>query len=284
MARAAKALGYRYIAITDHSPSQTVADGLSVERLRQRREEIEAARTAVSGIAILDATEVDIKRDGSLDYPDEALAELDFVVASVHSGWKMERAAMTERIVKAMENPWVDCIGHPTGRLIGQREPYEVDMEAVLSAAARLGVAMEINAYPDRLDLKDAHARRAKELGVKLMINTDAHSADQLELVRFGVATARRVTTAACAAAREVAPARWTGTRHVAAARWAAKREVSAAGRAAKREVSAAGRAAKCGVSAAGRAAKREVGAAGQAATRHLLRRSHYSWGGKESG
>jgi DNA polymerase (family 10) len=99
---------------------------------------------------------------------------------------------MTERIVKAMENPWVDCIGHPTGRLIGQREPYEVDMEAVLSAAARLGVAMEINAYPDRLDLKDAHARRAKELGVKLLINTDAHSADQLELVRFGVATARR--------------------------------------------------------------------------------------------
>jgi DNA polymerase (family 10) len=192
MARAAKALGYSYIAITDHSPSQTVADGLSVERLRQRREEVEAARKAVSGIGILDATEVDIKRDGSLDYPDEVLAEQDFVVASVHSGWKMERAAMTERIVKGMENPWVDCIGHPTGRLIGQREPYEVDMEAVLSAAARLGVAMEINAYPDRLDLKDAHARRAKELGVKLMINTDAHSADQLELIRFGVATARR--------------------------------------------------------------------------------------------
>jgi DNA polymerase (family 10) len=135
---------------------------------------------------------VDIKRDGSLDYPDEVLAELDFVVASVHSGWKMDRGAMTTRILKAMENPWVDCIGHPTGRLIGQREPYEVDMDEVLKAAARLGVAMEINAYPDRLDLKDVHARRAKELGVKLMINTDAHSAEQLELMCFGVATARR--------------------------------------------------------------------------------------------
>ncbi len=192
MARAAKALGYRYIAVTDHSPSQTVANGLSVERLRERRKEIAAARRAIPGIGILDATEVDIKRDGSLDYPEEVLAELDFVVASVHSGWKMERAAMTERIIKAMENPLVDGIAHPTGRLIGQREPFEVDMEAVLKAAASLGVAMEINAHPDRLDLKDVHARRAKELGVKLMINTDAHAADQLQLMHFGVATARR--------------------------------------------------------------------------------------------
>lgn len=192
MAGAAKALGYRYIAVTDHSPSQTVANGLSVERLRERRKEIAAARRAVPGIGILDATEVDIKRDGSLDYPDEVLAELDFVVASVHSGWKMERAAMTERIIRAMENPRVDGIAHPTGRLIGKREPFEVDMEAVLKAAASLGVAMEINAYPDRLDLKDVHARRAKELGVKLMINTDAHAAEQLRLMHFGVATARR--------------------------------------------------------------------------------------------
>ena len=192
LARAGKSLGYRYIAITDHSPSQTVANGLSAERLRERRVEIEAARKAAPGIAILEGAEVDIKRDGSLDYPDEVLAALDFVVASVHSGWKMERGAMTGRIIKAMENPWVDCIGHPTGRLIGQREPYEVDMEEVLQAAARLGVAMEINAYPERLDLKDVHARRAKELGVKLLIDTDAHSADQLSLMRFGVATARR--------------------------------------------------------------------------------------------
>lgn len=192
MARAGKKLGYRYIAVTDHSRSQTIADGLSIERLRERRREIESAREAVKGITILDATEVDIKRDGTLDYPVEVLAELDFVIASVHSGWKMSREAMTERITRAMENPWVDCIAHPTGRLIGQRDPFEVDMETVLRKAAKLGVAMEINAHPDRLDLKDVHARRAKELGVKLLINTDAHSADGLSLMRFGVATARR--------------------------------------------------------------------------------------------
>ena len=192
MATAAKRLGYRYIAVTDHSRSQIVANGLSVERLRERRKEIEEARKAVRGIAILDGTEVDIKRDGELDYPDEVLAERDFVIASVHSGWKMEAEAMTARIVAAMKNPWVDALGHPTGRLIGQREPYAVDMEEVLRAAASFGVAVEINAYPDRLDLKDVHARRAKELGVKLLINTDAHSADHLPLMRFGVATARR--------------------------------------------------------------------------------------------
>ncbi|HUU53631.1 MAG TPA: DNA polymerase/3'-5' exonuclease PolX [Armatimonadota bacterium] len=192
MARAAKEAGYRYLAITDHSRSQTVANGLTVERLRQRRKEIEAARKAVPGIAILEGAEVDIKRDGSLDYPDEVLAELDFVVASVHSGWKTEREAMTARIIKAMENPWVDCIGHPTGRLIGQREPYAVDLEAVLTAAARLGVAMEISSDPSRLDLRDTHARRAKELGVKLIIATDAHRAESLSLIRFGLGMARR--------------------------------------------------------------------------------------------
>ena len=121
---------------------------------------------------MLNGTEVDIKRDGSLDYPDEVLRQFDFVIASVHSGWKMEQAAMTRRIIKAMQNPWVDAIAHPTGRLIGRREPYAVDMEALLHAAAETGVAMEINAYPDRLDLKDIHARRAKQLGVKLLIDT----------------------------------------------------------------------------------------------------------------
>jgi len=192
MVRAAKDAGYEYIALTDHSPSQTVANGLKIDRLRQRREEIEAVRKAVPGIAVLEGTEVDIKRDGSLDYPDEVLAELDFVVASVHSGWRMDRDAMTDRILKAMENPWVDFIGHPTRRLIGQREPYEVDIDAVLEGAARLGVAMEISSDPNRLDLRDTHARRAKELGVKLMIVTDAHWATQFSLIRFGVAQARR--------------------------------------------------------------------------------------------
>jgi DNA polymerase (family 10) len=192
MARAAKEAGYSYVALTDHSPSQTVANGLKVDRLLKRREEIEGARKAVRGITILEGTEVDILRDGSLDYPDEILSELDYVVASVHSGWKMSRDTMTERIVRAMENPWLDCIAHPTGRLIGQREPYEVDVEAVMLAAARLGVAMEISSDPVRLDLRDVHARRAKELGVKLMIVTDAHWPRSLSLLRFGVATARR--------------------------------------------------------------------------------------------
>ncbi len=192
MARAAKEAGYEYVAIADHSPSQTVANGLKIDRLEARHKEIEAARKAVPGIDILEGSEVDIKRDGKLDYPDQVLAGLDFVVASVHSGWKTERQAMTERIIKAMQNPWVDCIGHPTGRLIGQREPYEIDLEAVLAEAARLRVAMEINADPSRLDLKDTDARRAKELGVKLIIATDAHSAHHLSLMRFGVATARR--------------------------------------------------------------------------------------------
>ncbi len=192
MARAAKDAGYSYLALTDHSPSQTVAGGLKMDRLLKRREEIEAARKAVRGITILEGTEVDILRDGSLDYPNEVISELDYVVASVHSGWKMSRDAMTERIVTAMENPWVDCIGHPTGRLIGQREPFEVDIEAVMVAAARLGVAMEISSDPARLDLRDSHARRAKELGVKLMIVTDAHWPRSFSLMRFGVATARR--------------------------------------------------------------------------------------------
>jgi DNA polymerase (family 10) len=192
MARAAKEAGCSYLALTDHSPSQTIAGGLKIDRLLKRRGEIEAARKALKGITMLEGSEVDILRDGGLDYPDKVLAELDYVVASVHSGWKMDREAMTQRIIRAMENPWVDCIGHPTGRLIGQREPYELDIEAVLLAAARLGVAMEISSDPIRLDLKDIHARRAKQLGVKLMIVTDAHWSGSLSLLRFGVATARR--------------------------------------------------------------------------------------------
>ncbi len=192
MARAAKETGYSYIALTDHSPSQTVASGLKIDRLMKRREEIEAARKAVHGITILEGTEVDILRDGSLDYPNEVISELDYVVASVHSGWKMSRDAMTERIITAMENPWLDCIAHPTGRLIGQREPYAVDIEAVMQAAVRLGVAMEISSDPMRLDLKDIHARRAKELGAKLMIVTDAHWPRSFSLIQYGIATARR--------------------------------------------------------------------------------------------
>lgn len=192
MARAALEAGYEYLALTDHSQSQTIANGMKIDRLMERRKAIEAARQAVPEVTILEGAEVDIKKDGSLDYPDEVLAGLDFVVASVHSGWKMKREVMTRRIITAMEHRWVDSIGHPTGRLIGQREPYEVDMEAVLQAAARLGVAMEISSDPMRLDLRDTHARRAKELGVTVTIVTDAHWIENLAFARFGVATARR--------------------------------------------------------------------------------------------
>ncbi|MBN1458713.1 MAG: DNA polymerase/3'-5' exonuclease PolX, partial [Armatimonadetes bacterium] len=145
MVRAAQDAGYSYVALTDHSPSQTVANGLSVKRLKERRAEIEAARDTFPDMTILEGAEVDIKRDGTLDYPDDVLGQLDFVIASVHSGWKMDEAAMTARIIRALENPWVDCLGHPTGRLVGQREPYPVDLDAVFRAAAELGVAMEIS-------------------------------------------------------------------------------------------------------------------------------------------
>jgi DNA polymerase (family 10) len=192
MVKAAQQRDYEYIAFCDHSPAQPIANGLSIERLRERRKEILHLRKKFPNFAILAGTEVDIRGDGSLDYPDEVLAELDFVVASIHTGWKATAEANTRRTLKAISNPWVDVIGHPTGRLIGQRDPLELDLEEILKAAAKAGVAMEIDSHPDRLDLKDVHARRAKELGVKLVIDTDAHHLDGFDLMRFGVATARR--------------------------------------------------------------------------------------------
>jgi DNA polymerase (family 10) len=192
MVQGALDCGYEYIAFGDHSPSSIVANGLSPERLRRRREEIVAARERHPDILILAGTECDIKGDGSLDYPDDVLAELDFVVASIHSGWKSSAEVNTNRLLAAMRNPFVDVIGHPTGRLIGSRDPYDVDIEAVLQAAAELGVAVEIDAHPERLDLNDIHARRAKELGARLTIDTDAHHVDNFALMRFGIATARR--------------------------------------------------------------------------------------------
>ena len=192
MVEAARQRGYQYLLITDHSKSSAYAGGLTLERLRKQVKQIRALNQKVRGITVLAGTEVDIKTDGSLDFPDELLAELGFVVASVHSAFKMDEAAMTRRILAAMRNPYVDAIGHPTGRLIGERDPYEVDVEALLVEAAKLGVAMELNAQPQRLDLKDIHARRARELGVLLSIATDAHSTDQLGFMEYGVATARR--------------------------------------------------------------------------------------------
>jgi len=192
MVEGAREMGYRYIAITEHSPTRTIAGGLHNDDLLRHIETIRGLDKKYDDFTVLAGAEVDIKRDGDLDYPDEILAQLDVVVASIHSGFKMEEEAMTRRIVTAMSNPYLDILGHPTGRLIGERDPYQVDIEQVFAAALELGVAMEINAFPERLDLKDVHARRAKELSLRIVISTDAHSADHYHLMRYGVATARR--------------------------------------------------------------------------------------------
>jgi DNA polymerase (family 10) len=192
MARAALARGYQYLAITDHSRSLGVANGLSVERLRQQRQEIEAAQARVPGIRLWHGTEMEVKTDGSLDYPDEVLAELDFVVASVHTGLRQDRETLTRRALAAIRNPHVKLLAHPSGRLLTKRPGGDFDMEAIFQAAAETGTMLEINATPDRLDLKDVHVRRAVELGVKLIINCDAHSITGFDNLQFGVATACR--------------------------------------------------------------------------------------------
>ncbi len=192
MARAARARGYRYLVISDHTKSLGVARGLTPERLRQQRAEIERLNATFGDFRILQGAEVEIKADGSLDFPDEVLAELDVVIASVHSGLRQERERITARLVSAMRNPHVDIIGHPSGRILGQREASAVDMDELLRVAAETGTCLEVNAQPVRLDLDDVHIRRAIEMGVKLAINTDAHSVGGLDVMRYGVATARR--------------------------------------------------------------------------------------------
>jgi DNA polymerase (family 10) len=192
MAEAARTRGLHYILITDHSFGMGVAGGLKAEELRQQRAEIEAANARYDDFRVLAGAEVEIRADGSLDFPDEVLAELDIVVASLHTGLRSGRERTTERLLAAIRNPHVDMIAHPTGRLIGRREGADLDMEAILQAAAESGTIVEINAHPDRLDLPDIYVRRAVELGVKLAINTDAHDVEGLDLLFFGVATARR--------------------------------------------------------------------------------------------
>ncbi len=192
MARAARARGYRYLVISDHTKSLGVARGLTPERLRQQRAEIERLNATFSDFRVLQGAEVEIKADGSLDFPDEVLAELDVVIASVHSGLRQERERITARLISAMRNPHVDIIGHPSGRILGQREASAVDMDELLRVAAETGTCLEVNAQPVRLDLDDVHIRRAIEMGVKLAINTDAHGVGGLEVMRYGVATARR--------------------------------------------------------------------------------------------
>lgn len=192
MVKAAKALGYKYIVITDHSVGRGIAKGLNEERLRQQIEEIRRLNQSLGDFRILTGIEVDIRADGTIDLPDELLSELDVVIAAIHSAMTQSEEQITRRILNAIENPHVDIIAHPTCRLIGEREPAAVDMEAVFRAAARYNKALEINAMPDRLDLKDTHIYRARELGVKLAIGTDAHSTAQLGFMRFGVGIARR--------------------------------------------------------------------------------------------
>lgn len=191
MLAAAKARGYEYVALTDHSVGRGIANGLSPERLWEQRKLVRQAEQHL-GIRVLHGSEVDIRADGTLDFPDDVLAELDVVIASVHSAMGQDRETMTRRIIKAMRNPHVTAIGHPTTRLIGERAPVEVDMEALFQEAARTGVALEVNASPDRLDLKDAHVTRAREVGAPMVIDSDAHSTEGLDVMRFGVATARR--------------------------------------------------------------------------------------------
>ncbi len=192
MADKAASLGYEYIAMTDHSPSSRIANGLSIKRLWQKKEEVEKINSEGRTIRILMGSEVDILPDGSLDYPDEVLRELDFVVASVHSSFSMEEDEMTRRICGAIENPNVDALGHPTGRLIAQREPYKVDIDAVIETARDHDKALEVNSSYKRLDLKDAHARKAVLAGVKIIVSTDSHRTQHLERIIFGVGTARR--------------------------------------------------------------------------------------------
>jgi DNA polymerase (family 10) len=192
MARKAKELGYEYIAITEHSKAVRVAGGLDEKQLAHHFKEIEKAQKKIRGVRVLKGVEVDILPNGSLDLKDWVLKECDVVVAAIHYRFEQPEREMTKRIIKGISNPHVDIFGHPTGRLILARPSYAVNMDELIKAAADLGVVLEINAHPDRLDLSDVHARLAKEHGVKLIIDTDAHSTQQLELMRYGVFIARR--------------------------------------------------------------------------------------------
>ncbi len=192
MAEAAKARGYKMIAITDHSRSSVIANGLDTDRLLSHVEAIRKANDEIKGITILAGTECDILPDGSLDYPDDVLAELDWVVASIHSAQGRDIKSQTQRCLSAIENPHVCVLGHPSGRLLGQRDAMEIDWQQVVAAAAETGTALEINASWKRLDLKDVHARMAMDAGCWISINTDSHHPDQLEQMELGVITARR--------------------------------------------------------------------------------------------
>ena len=191
MVAAAQKLGYEYLCVSDHSTSARIANGLDLGRIKDQIKQVEALNKRLRGFKVFKGAEVDILTDGSLDFPDEILAQLDWITASVHSKFTLSSAEQTARLIKAISNPYVHVLGHPTGQIVNRREPYELDIAAVARAAAKNNVALEINSNM-RLDLSATNIRIAKEHGVKFVINTDAHSIDQLGLMRFGVTTARR--------------------------------------------------------------------------------------------
>ncbi|MDP3297831.1 MAG: DNA polymerase/3'-5' exonuclease PolX [Thermodesulfovibrionia bacterium] len=188
----ARKRGYKYIAITDHSKGLGVARGMSIEKLLEQNKKIEAVNKRLKNFFLLSGVEMDIRSDGTMDYPDEVLKKLDIVVASIHSGFRQSKEQLTKRLVSAMKNPFVSIIAHPTGRLIGERDAYDVDMDEVLMTARDTGAAIEVNAYPLRLDLSDIYIRKAKGMGIPLAISTDAHVAYQFDFMRYGVGIARR--------------------------------------------------------------------------------------------
>ena len=188
----AKKRGYEYIAITDHSKGLGIARGLSAERLMEEKKEIDAVNKRLKGFRLIAGIEVDIRSDGNMDFPDDVLKEMEIVVASIHSGFRQSKEQITKRLVSAMRNPYVSIIAHPTGRLIGERDPYDVNMNEILKVAKETGTAIEINAYPLRLDLNDVYAKMAKEIGVPIVISTDTHIANQFDYMSYGVSIARR--------------------------------------------------------------------------------------------
>jgi DNA polymerase (family 10) len=192
MAEAARERGYEYICITDHSATHGFGNDVSPEMLREQIELVREVDARTDGIRVLIGTETNILPDGSPDYADDLLAELDWVVGSLHTSFRLPEKEQTERMIAAMEHPLIDVIGHPTGRLIERREPYAIDLDAIIAAAVRTGTFLEINANPDRRDLNEVNARRAVEAGVTLTIDSDAHGTETLANLRYGIATARR--------------------------------------------------------------------------------------------
>jgi DNA polymerase (family 10) len=192
IASVAQQLHYSFIGITDHSQSLKIANGLTEDRIQKKLQEIKTLNKKFPNLRILCGTECDIKTDGTLDYSNKILKQFDFVYIGIHTAFKMDKETMTKRIIKGMDNEQVDFVAHPTGRLIGKREPYEVDLEQIIDTAKETDTRLEINSFPDRLDLDDTHIKLAKEHGVQFVLGTDSHSINHLDFMRFGIATARR--------------------------------------------------------------------------------------------